>query len=107
MNIKISYKHLESTPAIDSVTRKKSEKLGKYFKGKLNLDWNFTVEKQTQVAHCHLTGDHIEFFAEATTDSIYSAIDQVVAHLEAQVRKTKELVTNHHNKEKAENKVVA
>jgi putative sigma-54 modulation protein len=95
MNIKISYKHLDSTPAIDDVTRKKSEKLGKYFSGNLNLDWNFTVEKQAQVAHCHVTGDHMEFFAEATTESIYSSIDQVVHHLERQVRKNKELVRNH------------
>jgi len=95
MNIKISYRHLESTPGIDTVTRKKSEKLKKYFKGKLNLDWNFTVEKQSQVAHCHLTGDHIEFFAEATTDSIYNSIDRVIDHLEVQIRKTKELVKQH------------
>lgn len=95
MNIKISYKHLESTPAIDEMTRKKSEKLNKYFEGNLNLDWNFTVVKHEQIAHCHVTGAHIEFFAEASTDSIYSAIDEVVAHLERQIRKNKELVRNH------------
>jgi putative sigma-54 modulation protein len=95
MNIKISYKHLESTPAIDEVTRTKSEKLSKYFQGKMNLDWNFTVEKQSQVAHCHVTGDHMEFFAEATTASIYTSIDEVVHHLERQIRKNKELVRNH------------
>ena len=96
MQIKITYKHLESSAAIDEVTQKKSEKLKKYFHGKLNLNWNFTVEKQTQIAHCHVTGDHIEFFAEASTESIYTSIDQVVSHLERQVRKNKELVTNHH-----------
>lgn len=95
MNITITYKHLESTPAIDDATQKKSEKLKKYFEGRLNLDWNFTVEKQAQIAHCLLTGDHIEFFAEATTDSIYSSIDQVVAHLEKQLRKNKEQVRSH------------
>jgi putative sigma-54 modulation protein len=95
MNIKISYKHLESTPAIDEVTQKKSEKLKKYFHGKLNLDWNFTVEKQAQIAHCHLTGDHITFFAEATTESIYTSIDQVVHALEVQVRKNKETIKSH------------
>jgi putative sigma-54 modulation protein len=95
MNVKISYKHLESTPAIDEMTRTKSEKLKKYFKGTMNLDWNFSVEKQSQIAHCHVTGDHVEFFAEATTSSIYTSIDQVVHHLEAQARKNKELVQNH------------
>ena len=95
MIVKISYKHLESTPAINEMTERKSEKLKKYFKGKLNLNWNFTVEKKAQIAHCHLVGDHFEFFAEATTESIYSAIDEVISHLERQVRKNKELVTRH------------
>ena len=96
MQIKISYKHIESSTAIDEITQKKSEKLKKYFHGKLNLNWNFSVEKQNQIAHCHLTGDHIDFYAEATTSSIYASIDQVVSQLDRQVRKNKELVTNHH-----------
>jgi putative sigma-54 modulation protein len=96
MNIKISYRHMTSTEAIDETTRKKSEKLKKYFNGKLKLDWNFSVEKQEHVSHCHLTGDHIEFFAEAKTDSIYKGIDEVVAHLEKQVRKNKEKLKDHH-----------
>ena len=95
MNLKLSYKHLESTVGIDEITRRKSEKLKKYFKGKLNLNWNFSVEKQSHIAHCHLTGDHIEFFAEATTHSLYSSIDEVIHHLERQVRKNKEQITRH------------
>jgi putative sigma-54 modulation protein len=94
MNLKISYKHLKSTDGIDDVTRKKSEKLKKYFHGKLNLNWNFTVEKQSHIAHCHLTGDHIDFFAEATTENLYAAIDEVIDHLERQVRKNKEQLKN-------------
>lgn len=94
MNLKISYKHLQSTNGIDEATRRKSEKLKKYFQGKLNLDWNFTVEKHAHIAHCHLTGDHIEFFAEATTDNLYAAIDEVVHHLERQVKRNKEQVRN-------------
>jgi putative sigma-54 modulation protein len=94
MNLKISYKHLHSTAGIDEVTKRKSEKLKKYFHGKLNLDWNFAVEKHAHIAHCHLTGDHIEFFAEATTDNLYAAIDEVIHHLERQVKKNKEIVKN-------------
>ena len=98
MNIKTTYKHLESTPAIEEITHRKSEKLKKYFEGKLNLDWTFTVEKKTHVAHCHLTGNHMDYFAEASTDSIYSAIDETILALEKQVKKHKELVKNHHAK---------
>ncbi len=98
MNIKVTYKHLESTPALDEMTHRKSEKLKKYFDGKLNLSWSYTVEKQQHIAHCHLTGNHMDFFAEATTSSIYSSIDEVVLALEKQVRKNKEMLKNHHYK---------
>jgi putative sigma-54 modulation protein len=98
MNIKVTYKHLESTPSLDEITRTKSEKLKKYFDGKINLNWSFTVENKSHVAHCHLTGSHMDFFAEATTESIYSAIDEVVSALEKQVRKNKEQLKNHHYK---------
>ena len=96
MKVTISYKHLESTPAIDEITHRKSEKLKKYFDGKINLKWNFTVEKKQHIAHCHLTSvDNIDFFAEAQTDSIYSAIDEVESKLEKQIRKKKEMVKTH------------
>ncbi len=98
MNIKISYKHLESTQAIDEMTQKKSEKLKKYFDGKLKLEWNFTVEKQNHIAHCHLTGNHMDFFAQATTHSLYESIDAVIMALEKQVRKNKEQLKDHHYK---------
>lgn len=98
MNIKVTYKHLESTPSLDEITQTKSEKLRKYFNGDLNLHWSFTVEKKSHIAHCHLTGNHMDFFAEATTDSIYSSIDEVISHLERQVRKNKEQLRNHHYK---------
>ena len=101
MNIKISYKHLASTDGIEAVTLKKSEKLKKYFQGKLNLEWTFTVEKQNQIAHCRLSGNQIEFFAEATSDNLYASIDLVIDHLERQVRKQKELVTDHHHDKQA------
>ena len=92
MNIKITYKHLASTESLDEMTQKKSEKLKKYFHGKMNLHWNFSVEKQGHIAHCHLTGNHMEFFAEASTDSLYASIDQVIQHLERQVKRVKEEV---------------
>ncbi len=98
MNIKVTYKHLESTPSLDEITLRKSEKLKKYFDGNLNLNWNFTVEKKSHIAHCHLTGNHMDFFAEASTDSIYSSIDEVVLALEKQVRKNKEQLKSHHYK---------
>ena len=96
MDIKISYRHLASTEGIEAITLKKSEKLRKYFQGRFNLDWNFSVEKKNQIAHCHLTGPHFEFFAEASTDSIYTSIDDVILVLARKLHDRKEMVKNHH-----------
>lgn len=95
MKVKITYKHLKSTDGIDEVTKRKSAKLEKYFYGKTELLWNFAVEKNRHVAHGHLLGNHIEFFAESEADSLYAAIDEVIAKLEKQIRKKKEIVKNH------------
>lgn len=107
MKIKISYKHLESTAGLDEVTQRKSEKLKKYFEGRLNLSWSFSVEKGSHIAHCHLTGNHLDFFAEATTDSIYSAIDEVIHHLERQVQKSKEKWQDKKRHAKGHDRIVA
>ena len=96
MKVTTSYKHLESTEAIEEITAKKSSKLEKYFSGRINLKWNFAVEKEGHVAHCHLIGPaHIEFFAEAVTQSLYSGIDEVIAKLEKQIKRKKEILKNH------------
>lgn len=100
MKINITYKHLESTEAIDEFTRKKSSKLEKYFQGRIELHWNYTVEKERHIAHCHLLGNHLEFFAEAESDLLYTAIDEVIVKLEKQIRKKKEMVKNHKVSEK-------
>jgi putative sigma-54 modulation protein len=95
MNVTISYKHLESTEGLESIARKKSEKLSKYFDGRLDLRWNFEVNKAGHVAHCHLTGPHADYFAEAVTESAYASIDEVIAKLERQIRRLKEKFKNH------------
>lgn len=95
MRIKMSFKHLESTPSIEEITNRKSERLKKYFQGRIDLVWNFTVEKGEHIAHCHLLGSGMDYFAEAKTDSIYSGIDEVVHKLETQIRRKKEKLKNH------------
>lgn len=92
MNIKMTFKHLETSPGVEEIASRKSERLKKYFNGKIGLDWNFSVEKGEHIAHCHLTGNNLDYFAEAKTDSIYSGIDHVVQKLETQLKRKKEKV---------------
>ncbi len=90
MKVTISYKNIESTEALEAVTRRKSDKVTKLMDQAMNLHWTFSVEHGEHVAHGHLSGPQMDFFAEATTGSIYESIDEVVARLVRQVRKRKE-----------------
>jgi putative sigma-54 modulation protein len=95
MELNISFKHMEPTEAIKAITREKSEKLGVYFKGRISVSWNFVVEKQDHVAHCHLLGNNMDYFAEARSEDLYKSIDQALAKIEKQVRAHKEIVKDH------------
>lgn len=95
MEINMSFKHIDSTDAIKNYTVEKTQKLKKYFNGKVAVDWNFDVSKQNQIAHCHVIGNHIDLFGEATTTDLYASIDEAIHKLEAQLKKHKEIVTDH------------
>jgi putative sigma-54 modulation protein len=98
MTLNISFKNLEATDAIKNYTQEKSEKLAKYFKGRIGVTWTFSVERQGQVAHCHMVGNNMDYFGEAETQDLYASIDVVVDKIEKQLRKHKEIVKDHLHK---------
>ena len=95
MILNISFKHLDATDAIKNYATDKSQKLKKYFKGKISVTWNFSIERQNQIAHCHLVGNHMDYFGEAETADLYASIDSAVDKIEKQLRKHKEIVKGH------------
>lgn len=95
MNINISFKDLDSTEAIKNFAREKSGKLEKYFRGRISVNWNFSIERQNQIAHCHMMGNNMDYFAEAVTSDLYASIEQCVDKIEKQLRKHKEIVKDH------------
>ena len=98
MNINMSFKHLEPTDAIKAYTTEKSDKLAIYFKGRTHITWNFSVEKQNHIAHCHLVGNNMDYFSEAVSQDLYASIDMVVDKIEKQLRKHKEIIKDHLHK---------
>ena len=98
MNLNMSFKHLVPDDSIKQYAREKSEKLKKYFRGRINVTWNFTRERNDSIAHCHLVGNHMDYFGEASTQDLFAAIDLVLDKIEKQLRKHKEIVKDHlHN----------
>ncbi len=95
MVLNISFKHMDTSDALKVYVAEKSEKLKKYFQGKIHVTWNFSHEKNNRIAHCHLVGNSMDYFSEETTDDFHTSIDRVVDHIEKQLKKHKEIVTDH------------
>ena len=90
MDIKISFKHLEHTEALDQRIQEKSQHFSKYLNGKVDLQWICWVDdKGKHWAELKLLGPKINFFASSCEDSIYKCLDQVVSKVEKQIAKKK------------------
>jgi putative sigma-54 modulation protein len=95
MELRISFKQIDHSDALESYAQEKSGKLAKYFRGRISVTWTFSMEKQLQVAHCHLVGNNMDYFGQAETEDLYAAVDAAIDKIERQLRKHKEIVKDH------------
>lgn len=89
MNIKISFKHLDHTPALDEKIRDKSQKFQKYFQGRFEVSWVCWVHHENHWAEIKLHGPKFTFFAKASSKNLYKSLDMVMDKMERQVEKIK------------------
>ncbi len=94
MRLKISFKHLKHTEALDDRIKEKSEKFEKYFQGNTNVQWLCWVNNEEHWAEVKVTGPKFTFFAKASADNMYKSLDLVVEKMERQIDKQKELKRN-------------
>ncbi|MCM2324533.1 MAG: ribosome-associated translation inhibitor RaiA [Oligoflexia bacterium] len=95
MQLNISFRNMDTSEALRTYTLEKSERLKKYFDGRITVTWNFSIEHMEKVAHCHLVGNNMDYFGEASTDDFHGAVDATVEKIEKQLRKHKEIVKAH------------
>ncbi|MBT3982955.1 MAG: ribosome-associated translation inhibitor RaiA [Bacteriovoracaceae bacterium] len=95
MEIKISFKHLEHTEALDERIKEKTQKLEKWFEGMTSSHWTCSVEKGDHIAEVKIVGPHFDYHASAKSDSLYKCLDLAVAKLEKQLGKKKDKWKNH------------
>jgi putative sigma-54 modulation protein len=95
MKVKISFKQLEHTQALDEMIHKKSQKLEKFFEGNFDVQWVcWCDEKQAHWAEVKVHGHSFDFYAKASTDSLYKSLDQVIEKVEKQMAKQKTKLRN-------------
>ena len=94
MKLKISFKHLNHTPALDERIKEKSEKLDKYFEGNTSVSWTCWVSGDDHWAEIKAHGPKFDFFAKASADNMYKSLDLCVEKMERQFDKQKDLYKN-------------
>ena len=100
MTFQASFKQMRSSDSIRAYAEEKSEKLKKILSTeKSQSNWNFSMKRELRLAHCHLTGNNMDYFGEAETEELRASIDLVIDKIEKQLRKHKEIVKDHlHNR---------
>ena len=94
MKLKISFKHLDHTPALDERIKEKSEKLEKYFQGNISVNWVCWVQDEKHWAEVKVHGPKFDFFAKASAENLYKSLDCVIDKMERQVEKQKDVLRN-------------
>jgi putative sigma-54 modulation protein len=94
MKLKITFKHLDHTPALDERIREKSDKFEKYFQGNTTVQWFCWVHNDEHWAEIKVHGPKFDFFAKACADNMYKSLDLVVEKMERQIEKQKDQLRN-------------
>lgn len=92
MKIIVNGRHLEITPALKSYSEEKIGRFEKYLSNITEAVVTLSVEKYRHKAEVLLKVNGVKIQAQAVTDEVYSAIDEVVEKLEKQVKKHKEKI---------------
>ena len=97
MQLSISGHHVDLTESLQNLINQKFEKLERHYDHITHVHVVLNVEKLTHCAEAtaHVTG--AELFANAESEDMYSAIDQLLGKLDRQIIKHKEKTTARHN----------
>lgn len=98
MNLNISFKNITPSDALKEFIQDKSQTLSRYFQGQISVNWTISEEKLHRIAHCHLVGNHMDFFGEGSTEDYKASVDVALQKIEKQIRKHKEIVKDHLHK---------
>jgi putative sigma-54 modulation protein len=99
MQLSISGHHVETTDSLKDYINQKMQKIERHFDQVIDAHVVLDVEKQRHKAETtlHVSGSKIH--AESENDDMYAAIDAVIDKLDRQVRKHKDKISDHHQRE--------
>ena len=88
MQINVTFRHVDPTPALRSHAEEKLERMvKKYLRRPVDAHVILSVSKERHAAEITLQADHVTMFAKEETTDLYAAIDLAVSKLEHQAQK--------------------
>ncbi len=96
MQINVTFRHVDPTPALRSHAAEKLERMvKKYLHRPVDAHVILSVSKERHSAEITLQADHVTMFAKEETTDLYAAIDLAVAKLEHQAQRLREKRKEH------------
>ena len=92
MNVTVTFRHVDPTPALRQHAEDKLRRLKKYLHRPVDAHVILSVTKDRHTAEVTLNADHESMFAKEVTHDLYSAIDLAVIKLEHQAQRVKERI---------------
>ena len=99
MNIIVTGRHIEVTPALKSYAEKKVARFDRYLSNISEAVVTISVEKYRHKVEVLLKANGVLIQAEGITGDVYSSIDEVAEKLERQIKKYKEKLVAHRKSE--------
>ena len=99
MQINLTGRHVEITPAIRDYLNEKLQRIQRHFENATDIHIILTVEKLEQRAEATLNVSGNTLHAHSVAADMYASIDSLTDKLDRQVRKHKEKITDHHARE--------
>ena len=99
MNLNITGRHFEVTPALKEYVENKFNKINNHFDHVINAKFILSVEKFDNIVDATIHLPHLDINAKSVDEDMYKSIDLVITKLDKQVIKYKEKNKDHHQSE--------
>ncbi|OXR50828.1 MULTISPECIES: ribosome hibernation-promoting factor, HPF/YfiA family [unclassified Pusillimonas] len=95
MNLSITGRHLEVTPAIDEYVKTKLARVSRHFDHVIDTQVMLSVERLKHTAEVTMRLRGKDLHCEASNENLYAAIDLLADKIDRQVIKYKDKVQDH------------
>ncbi|CAF23062.1 Uncharacterized protein PRO82_001679 [Candidatus Protochlamydia amoebophila] len=97
-NVKITGRHVEITDSMKSYAMEKISKIERFMDRIIDVNVIMDIQKIDHKVEIILKAGHTKIQSQAATPDMYASIDKAIARLEAQIRRYKSKIQDHHAK---------